>query len=195
MEQLTRLRFNVQDFSVHRTEADLPVLRGHAAVFDNVVDFGWFLESIAPGAFQASIERGDDVRALFNHDPSMVLGRTKNDTLKLKEDEKGLFSEIFPPNTQLGRDLVVSIERGDIDQMSFGFYIRKEEIIRKENAKTHYRILEAELFDVSPVTFPAYEATDIEVQRHIRSRMEQSDREARASFEYRRRNLSLARRR
>ncbi|MBC7193874.1 MAG: HK97 family phage prohead protease [Marinobacter sp.] len=140
-----------------------PKIMGHAAVFNTLsVDLGFFREKIAPGAFQKTIKEAD-VRALWNHDPNYVLGRTKSRTLKLAEDDKGLAIEIIPPNTQWARDLMESIKRGDVDQMSFGFRAIKEEWEGDINSPV--RVLkEVELFDVSPVTFPAYPATDVSVR-------------------------------
>ncbi len=140
---------------------------GYASVFNRTTDLGYFVESIAPGAFDAALSRQDDVRALFNHDPNLILGRTTSGTLKLSVDEKGLLSEIDIPDTTLGRDLRVHIERGDISQMSFGFYIEKEEKRGMIDEKPWYEIQQVRLFDVSPVTFPAYEQTSIEVKRSL----------------------------
>lgn len=140
---------------------------GHAAVFGEVADIGgWFNEQIEPGAFKSSI-RKDDVRALFNHDENYVLGRNKAKTLRLSEDDTGLKVTIDPPDTQFARDLSVSIDRGDISQMSFAFQVLEEEWINGENKKPDLRkIKKVRLFDVSPVTFPAYEGTDIAIRSH-----------------------------
>ena len=136
---------------------------GHAAMFNVIGDGGWFREKIAPGAFAKSIER-DDVRALFNHDKNFPLGRNKAGTLRLSEDDKGLLSEIDPPDTQYARDLLVSIGRGDITQMSFGFEIVAEERIKGQGKEPDLFIIkEAKLWDVSPVTFPFYTQTDVSV--------------------------------
>jgi len=145
-----------------RAEGDEPSrLTGHAAVFNEEANIGgWFIERIAPGAFAKSISRGDDVRALWNHDPSAVLGRTRNGTLTLREDERGLHVEIYPPDTQLGRDVVTLVKRGDVSQMSFGFRVVAEKWEDRDGTEVR-TILEADLFDVSPVTFPAYEGTSI----------------------------------
>jgi len=142
-------------------------MTGHAAVFGEIADIGgWFREQIEPGAFKSSI-RKDDVRALFNHDENYVLGRNTAGTLKLSEDDTGLKVTIDPPDTQFARDLSVSIERGDISQMSFAFQVQEEEWIRGEKNKTDLRkIKKVRLFDVSPVTFPAYEGTDIAIRSH-----------------------------
>jgi len=147
----------------------MPTIRGHAAVFNQPSEEmgGWmrFREQIAPGAFKDSIKK-DDVRALWNHDPNHVLGRTKSKTLKLKEDDKGLAIEINPPKTQTARDLVESIRRGDVSHMSFGFDTQQDswDYPKDEDGKAlpAMRTLhKVKLFDVSPVTYPAYPQTDV----------------------------------
>jgi HK97 family phage prohead protease len=133
---------------------------GHASVFNTEADIGgWFLESVAPGAFRRAIVE-DDVRALFNHDANFVLGRNRAGTLRLSEDEVGLVIEVDPPDTQAARDIMVSIERGDVSQMSIGFQVLKQEWDETGDVLKR-RILEARLFDVSPVTFPAFPTTDV----------------------------------
>lgn len=195
-KEMKRSRCHAPQFQVTRADGEaVPVIAGYAAVFNESTDLGWFTESIAPGAFTESLARGDDVRALFNHDPNLILGRTTARTLELREDEKGLFSRIHPPDTQLARDLVTSIERGDISQMSFGFYVEAEEAQIEQGKPTHFTITKASLFDVSPVTFPAYPTTEVDVQRCLRSRLERcgfSDIAARAAFEQRKREIELA---
>jgi uncharacterized protein len=136
---------------------------GYAAVFRQKTDLGFFTESIAPGAFKASLDRGDDVRALIDHDPSKIIGRSPK-TLMLTEDDTGLKYEVTPPDTVLARDLVTNISAGLITQSSFGFYIEREEVDQSGD-KPHFTILEARLFDVSPVTFPAYEGTSVSLAR------------------------------
>lgn len=136
---------------------------GYAAVFNSLSeDLGGFVERIEPGAFKAAVEV-DDVRALINHDPNLILGRTAAGTLALSEDERGLRYEIDPPATQYARDLLVSLERGDVDQSSFGF--RVEEESWDVSGQTPVRIIrKVRLFDVSPVTFPAYPATTVSLR-------------------------------
>src|SRR4030095_6031440 len=99
-----------------------PMIRGYAAVFNEWADIipGLFRERIAPGAFRKTI-READVRALFNHNPDYVLGRNRAGTLDMREDKHGLAVDIEPPDSQWARDLMVSMKRGDISQMSFGF--------------------------------------------------------------------------
>lgn len=137
-----------------------PKIRGHAALFnERAGDPAVFVEQIAPGAFKKSIKK-DDVRALWNHNPDYVLGRNKSKTLTLSEDEKGLAIEIDPPDTQWARDLMTSISRGDISQMSFGFRVLKQKW-EKEDGVDVRTLQEVELWDVSPVTYPFYEGTDV----------------------------------
>lgn len=138
-----------------------PVIRGYAAVFNSISeDLGYFREIIRPGAFKKTINDGADVRALFNHNPNFIIARTKSNTLKLSEDDKGLFIEATPPDTTWARDLVTSIKRGDIDQMSFGFETVKDRW-GTENGDRMRELLEVRLFDVSPVTYPAYPQTSV----------------------------------
>lgn len=137
-------------------------LIGHAAVFNSVADLGFFREQIAPGAFAASINE-DDVRALFNHDPNQVLGRNRSGTLKMKEDAKGLAVDISPPDTQNARDVMELIRRGDVSQMSFAFRTLEENWDYTERGSPLRTLSKVQLFDVSPVTYPAYPATDVSV--------------------------------
>jgi uncharacterized protein len=156
----------LSEFRVEQREDGKKMIRGHAAVFNTETDLGWFRERIAPGAFSESIGK-DDVRALFNHDSNFVLGRNKAGTLTMKEDDRGLYVEIEPPDTQHARDLVTSIERGDISQMSFGFQTIRDSWDTQENQVKDLRTLEkVKLWDVSPVTFPAYTETDVAVRSH-----------------------------
>ena len=142
------------------------VIEGYASVFDSWSEtLGGifpFKEKVARGAFTDTIGK-DDIRALFNHDPNYVLGRNKADTLELIEDEKGLRVRINPPDTGWARDLQISIERGDINQMSFGFIVEDDEW-RSEKGIDIRELKKVRLFDVSPVTFPAYTQTDVGVR-------------------------------
>lgn len=149
-----------------RAEGEPPRIVGHAAVFNHLSEnLGGFREQIKPGAFAAAINE-DDVRALFNHNPDYILGRSKSGTLTMKEDAQGLAIEIIPPDTQIARDLLVSMERGDISQMSFGFTVKPggQEWGEDENGGTVRTLTDLKLFDVSPVTFPAYPQTDAAVR-------------------------------
>lgn len=142
-------------------------LIGYAAVFNKLSEkLLFFREKIAPGAFKKSLKSGDDVRALFNHDPNHVLGRSTSGTLNLKEDKKGLLSEINLPDTQLGRDLETLVDRGDITGMSFGFITVRDEWEHNEGEEDIRILKEVKLIDVSPVTYPAYPDTSVAVRSH-----------------------------
>lgn len=145
-------------------EGEKRVIEGYAAVFNSlsVVLYGMFRERIAQGAFASSL--GDDIRALWNHNTDFPLGRTKNNTLRLAEDDAGLKVAIEPPATQLARDFLTSIERGDVDQMSFAFNALDETWDEMEDGTIVRTLLKVRLFEVSPVTFPAYPATSVGVR-------------------------------
>lgn len=140
----------------------LPVIEGYAAVFNSDSEDMGFIERIRPGAFKDAIKISD-VRSLFNHDANIVLGRNKAGTLEIKEDKKGLFMITHPPDTQLVRDMVLSpIDRGDIDQQSFGFTVEKDSWEGLDTDKPVRTIEKVkELFDVSVVTYPAYPDTSV----------------------------------
>lgn len=140
-------------------------ITGYAAVFNKPSeDLGGFREIIRPGAFSKTIKEAD-VRALFNHDPNFVLGRTKSGTLQLEENSKGLKISIDPPETQIVQDLVMSpIKRGDVDQMSFGFRTIRDNWSKQDESVQQRELLEVQLFDVSPVTFPAYPQTSVQAR-------------------------------
>ncbi len=147
-----------------RTEEDSKKIIGYAAVYDQLSeDLGGFKEKIKKGAFANSIAR-DDIKLLFNHDPNYVLGRNKNGTLKLEEDEHGLRIEATPPNTNFAKDLINLLERGDIDQMSFGFIVNKEEWDNTNKDLPIRTLLDVELFDTSIVVYPAYKQTTVNVR-------------------------------
>ncbi len=161
MKDLERRTFGIVELRVEAADGDVvPSISGHAAVFDSLSeDLGGFRERVAPGAFAATIAE-DDIRALFNHDPNLVLGRNRAGTLRLAEDDDGLAIGIDPPDTAAARDIVTMIKRGDVTQMSFGFRTISDEFQMVDGEVV--RTLKAvRLFDVSPVTFPAYPQTDV----------------------------------
>ncbi len=146
-----------------------PKISGHAAVFNSLSEDLWgFREKIAPGAFKDALAKSD-IRALLNHDPNYVLGRTKNGTLRAWEDEAGLAVEIDPPPTRWAGDLLVSIDRGDISQMSFAFRVGEEEWGDVDGVKERTIVSFDEIFDVSAVTYPAYPETDVSLRAGLES--------------------------
>ena len=174
---IERRNIELIEFRVGMGEDKKPVITGHAAMFNKLSEILFdFREKIAPGAFTKSIKK-DDVRALFNHDPNYVLGRNLAKTLKLSEDDLGLAIEIDPPDTQWARDLQESIRRGDISQMSFGFHTIKDEWFFEKGKIPIRTLTEVQLFDVSPVTYPAYPSTSVACRDYLNSlkTTEQSD--------------------
>lgn len=135
-------------------------IEGHAAVFDKLSqNLGGFVERVISGAFTKTLQEAD-IRALFNHDESFVLGRNRSGTLELSQDDSGLYYRIVPPNTNYARDLITIIERGDVSQSSFAFMAIEEEWGLSEQDFPRRDLLQVHLVDVSPVTFPAYLDTD-----------------------------------
>ncbi len=187
--EFRRRTFPLIEMRVEGDEGERPKIVGHAAVFNELSEPLWgFRERILPGAFKEAIER-DDVRALVNHDPNYVLGRNKAGTLRLAEDERGLAVEIDPPDTQWARDLMVSMRRGDVNQMSFAFTVLDEEF-SKEDGENIRILKKVRLHDVSVVTYPAYPQTDVQVRSILQA--SGIDWEALAGIIYRhQRGLSL----
>jgi len=150
-----------------RADGQPTKLDGYAALFNReTVIAEFFREVIEPGAFASALKDGD-VRALFNHDPNQVLGRTSSKTMVVTEDEKGLRYVVTPPETTQGRDVLVLVERGDVTGSSFGFTVRKDSWTRpsKPGELALRTIHEIDwLRDVGPVTFPAYEETTVQAR-------------------------------
>ncbi len=156
-------------------------IRGYAAVFNSPTSIGgWFDEEIAPEAFDRALKEKQDVRCLLNHNPDLLLGRTKSETLTLGVDDHGLWYEDDLPDTTAGNDALEVIGRGDMSGSSFGFIIRAQEWIDRPDENEKRIIKDVDLFDVSPVTFPAYEDTDVAV-RQWKSRKETREAEAAAA--------------
>jgi hypothetical protein len=150
-----------------RVSDDGKMLSGYAATWDTWADIGGFRECVRKGAFKDELAARADVRALFNHDPNQVLGRTKAGTLRLEEDEKGLGFEVDLPDTQLGRDIRCLVARGDVSGCSFGFSAvdqRWTDNIEGGQLQTSRELLNVKLFDISPATFPAYTGTEVNVR-------------------------------
>ena len=147
-------------------EDGTPVIIGHASLYDSrSQNLGGFYETIERGAFTPELIEKSDVRALINHDQNLILGRSTSGTLKLEADEKGLRYEFDVPDTTYGKDLLVSMKRGDIDSSSFAFTVKRDTWSSDEEGNDIRTINEIErLYDVSPVTYPAYsEANDLTV--------------------------------
>ncbi len=155
-----------------RADGDKMTVAGYAAVFGQETDIAEeFFEVIEPGAFKRSIN-GEDVLALYQHNPCCILGRKSAGTLRLKEDNKGLAVEIDLPNTTNGRDVRELIQRGDISGMSFGFYV-PDTLSEKWDFSVNpprRRILNVELYEVSIVANPAYSGTSVALRSRDNAR-------------------------
>lgn len=147
-------------------ESSVRTIKGMAAVFNQRTElWSGIFEEIAKGAFDEALKNAD-CRCLFNHNPSEILGRTKSGTLKLTSDDNGLSYECELPQSPIGETVGAAIERGDVSQSSFGFTIAKHSWTDLGDG-TYLRTIEqvGELYDVSPVTYPAYQDTDVSIAR------------------------------
>lgn len=186
---IERRNFSAGELRTITDDDGLRHIIGYAAVFNSLSeDLGGFREKIDPGAFANSIN-SDDVRALWNHDSNYILGRNKSGTLTLAEDQRGLKIDITPPDSQWARDLMTSIERGDVSQMSFGFRTVEQRWEGEYPDETR-TLMEVQLFDVSPVTFPAYPDTSIGL-RSLEEHRKENQQEAFSCVKNKRMRLEL----
>lgn len=164
---------------VTREDGDMPSIEGYFSVFNSIYEIApGMTESVAPGAFSRSLQ-GGDIRALTNHDTTLVLGRTKAHTLELHEDERGLWGKVsINPNDRDAMNLYERVKRGDVDQCSFGFEIVNEETDFREDGSIHWTIRDVNLFEVSACTFPAYEETNIAARAAERENLQKRSLEA-----------------
>ena len=207
MENRTERRATVAELRAEGGDGGPMTLAGHASVFDQwttLYDGRYYRwrEVIRPGAFTRALRENQDVVALLNHDPNFVLGRTASGTLSLREDDRGLYQETKLADSQMVRDMVwTPVRRGDINGMSFGFRVRQGDkavvtdgpdrtqtieragervTLRYEGEKLieEREVTDADLFDVSAVTFPAYPGTDVGLRSFlgIEERVKEMDR-------------------
>lgn len=169
---------NIRDFRTSfkitrdETTPEERVIEGYFALYESETElFEGSYEIITKGAFDKTLNK--DVRALWNHNTQYVLGRSKNGSLDLKADEKGLFGTIKLPNTQYANDLYELVSRGDIDQASFGFNIIDEDLEELASGGYRWRINDIDLHEISVVTFPAYENTTVLAREKQVQQMEQ----------------------
>jgi HK97 family phage prohead protease len=168
-------RSTTQAAAIETREDGSAKLTGYAAVWDSETMIGgMFREVVRKGAFAKSIADGADVRALWNHNDDVVLGRTKSGTLKLEEDETGLRYEVELPDTQAARDAITTIKRGDVSGSSFGFLVPKGGAVWSvdSNGSELRELLQVQLLDVSPVAYPAYDDTTVAARSLERFREE-----------------------
>ena len=158
------IRATKHEFEVRRA-GNAVTAEGYAAVFDTLSeDLGGFIEKVASGTFRKTLQESD-IRVLYNHDESSVLGRVRSGTADLAEDSTGLHYRVHLPNTQVGNDVAELLERGDVDQSSFGFETIKDEWELTERNYPLRTLQEVRLYEVSIVTFPAYTASRVGLKR------------------------------
>ncbi|KGQ32250.1 peptidase [Gallibacterium anatis] len=156
------------DFEIRSSaiQSDGQKLTGYVVKWDkpSEVLYGEFIECFSPHAFKQSLEANTDIRALFEHDHTKLLGRTRSGTLSLREDSTGLYFELIPPDTTLGKDLLVSVSRGDIQGMSFGFIPTSEEWNFETTPYTR-TIKGAELKEITVTSIPAYPDSNVQLAK------------------------------
>lgn len=166
MKKTERRTFTVRDIEARQAEDGTMRMAGYAAVFNEASLPLPFIEKIAPGAFSKTLQETPDVRLLANHE-GLPMARTKNGTMRLYEDETGLYFEAELANTQEARDLYTLVERGDVDQMSFAFRVIRQNWSKDRTERTLTEVSLAD-GDVSIVTYPAYPATSVEAREAIK---------------------------
>jgi HK97 family phage prohead protease len=166
MKKIERRTFTVRDVEARQAEDGTMTLRGYAAVFNEASVPLPFIETIAPGAFRKTLSETPDVRLLINHE-GLPLARTKNGTLTLTEDDRGLYMDAIIADTSEGRDLYKLVERGDVDQMSFAFRVIRQKYNEDRSQRTLTEVSLAD-GDVSVVTYPAYPTTSVEAREALR---------------------------
>lgn len=168
--EIRQMRSVASEFQTREDGEDLKI-EGYFAVFNSIYDIGAGMsEEVAPGAFSETLS--GDIRALVNHDTTLVLGRTSAHTLELREDSRGLWGSIsINPNDTDAMNLYQRVKRGDVSQCSFGFDIISEDTEIRENGDVHWTIKQVKLYEVSCCTFPAYESTNISARSEERDRI------------------------
>jgi HK97 family phage prohead protease len=165
MKKIERRTYTVQDVEARQSDDGVMRLSGYAAVFNDASVPLPFKERIAPGAFRKTLTEAPDVRLLINHE-GLPLARTKNGTLTLTEDDRGLRFDAELADTQEARDIYTLVNRGDVDQMSFAFRVIRQNWSKDKTERT---LTEVSLSDgdVSVVTYPAYPTTSVEARQKI----------------------------
>ena len=166
MKKTERRTFTVRNIETREAEDGTMRMAGYAAVFNEASLPLPFIERIAPGAFSKTLQETPDVRLLANHE-GLPMARTKNGTMRLYEDETGLYFEAELANTQEAKDLYTLVSRGDVDQMSFAFRVIRQNWSKDRTERTLTEVSLAD-GDVSIVTYPAYTATSVEAREALK---------------------------
>lgn len=172
MKKIERRTFTVSDVETRTADDGTLRLSGYGAVFNESSVPLPFKETIAPGAFRKTLSETPDVRLLVNHE-GLPLARTKNGTLTLSEDSKGLHFEAILADTQEARDIHALVTRGDVDQMSFAFRVIRQSWSEDRSQRTLTEVSLAD-GDVSVVTYPAYPTTTVEARQAIIDALEEA---------------------
>ena len=182
------LEFRNSEFTT-REDGEKHTIEGYFAVFNSIYQMDSMLsESIAPGAFTNSLS--NDVRALINHDTTLVLGRTGAHTFTISQDERGLYGVItINPKDSDAMNAYERVKRGDVSGCSIGFNITRETTDVSEDGSIHWTIEDVELFECSVCTFPAYEQTNItaraaEREEIMKRRLEAKREKVKARFNH-----------
>ena len=167
---MRQMRSIASEFTT-REDGEAKRIEGYFAVFNSIYQIAPDMsESVAPGAFTETLD--GDIRALIDHETMYVLGRTAADTLELCEDEIGLWGSILiNPNDQDAMNLWHRVERGDVNQCSFGFDILEEDTEFLEDGSVHWTINRVKLYEVSVCTFPAYAETSVEARKEDKAQI------------------------
>ena len=173
-----QIRAQITDFKTRKEENGNEYLEGYFSVFNTNYNIApGMSESIAPGAFDETL--GDDIRCLTDHDTRLVLGRTTAGTFEVKADEHGLWGRaLINPKDQDAVNTKARVDRGDVNQASFGFDILDEETENREDGSIHWTIKKVKLYECSVVTFPAYQETNISARSKQKAEIEKRKREA-----------------
>jgi HK97 family phage prohead protease len=167
--------FKSRELRVARAADGTRSIAGYAIVFNTLsVDFGGWAEMVSPTAVTRTLQESPDVLCLYNHHSGKVLGRTTSGTLTLTVDNIGLNFTCVLPDTTVANDLIVSIERGDIDGCSFGFVCRSDVWTAQEDGSALRTLLDVDLFEVTITSEPAYPETSVSLRsapKELRSRI------------------------
>lgn len=156
----------IEDLEI-RAEDTGAAIKGYAAVFEKLSVKMWgFREKIQAGAFTNSLNSNRNIKALWNHNPDYPLGGTRNSTLTLEQDKKGLGFELVLPETTWGKDALESIKRGDTDGVSIGFRVIKDAWDESDPKNIVRTLVDVDLIEISPTPFPAYPQTNVGVRSH-----------------------------
>ncbi|MBN6186320.1 HK97 family phage prohead protease [Aneurinibacillus sp. BA2021] len=163
-EKFEQRTFTISNIEVRAEEGASPVVTGDVVMFEQLsVPLWGFREKVRKGAFEKSL-RKSVVKALWNHNSDLVLGSTKNRTLKLWEDDMALRFELELPNTTWGKDAAESIKRGDVDGVSFGFEVVRDEWNYDDPSDVIRTLIEVNLYEISPTPFPAYPDSSVDMR-------------------------------